>query len=149
MENLTIINQKKIAQQRRSNLHKILLLSIKIMPMLISIFYLLNTILTFFNIDVIIISFIASVSLLPLLFMFLCSIVFQFCLYHRMFLYYIFICNLITYIDYKYTLPLSNFGLLMLYMIVSGISLFVILYSYVSNTKFNKSTVTKNFKRFR
>lgn len=119
-------------EAQRKNLHKILLLTIKVLPMLISICYLANTILTYFGIDLIVISFLASVSLLPLIFMYLCSMVFQFCFYHRMFLHYILLCNIITYLDYVFCLPLSEFGLLMLYMIITGISLFIILYSYVS-----------------
>ena len=119
-------------ETQRKNLHKILLLAIKILPMLISIFYLINTVLTYFGIDLIVISFVSSVSILPLIFMYLCSVVFKFCFYHRMFLHYILICNIVTYLDYTFHLPLSEFSLLMLYMIITGISLFIILYNYVS-----------------
>ena len=129
---------------QRKNLHKILLLAIKILPMLISVFYLLNTVLTYIGKNTIIISFISSVSVIPLFFMYLCSIVFKFCFYHRMFLHYILICNIITYLDCKCKLLLTDFELLMLYMIVSGISLFLILYAYV--TIFNKGSITKNFR---
>lgn len=122
-------------EQARLSLHKLLRIVIKILPMLIALFYLLNTVLTYCGIDLIFISFIASVSLLPLLFMFLCSIVFQFCFYHRMFLYYILICNIITYIDYKFVLPITDFNLFMLYMIITGLTLFIILYDYQRNKK--------------
>lgn len=128
---------------QRKNLHKCLLITIKILPMLISLFYLLNTILTYYNIDLIFISFLASVSILPLMFMYLCSIVFKYCFYHRMFLHYILICNIITYLDYRFILPLNDFEMLMLYIIITGISLFLILYNYV---KINKRTITKNNK---
>ena len=130
--------------KQRKNLHKILLLVIKTLPMLISVFYLLNTVLTYMGKNTIIISFISGVYIIPLVFMYLCSMVFKFCFYHRMFLHYILICNIITYLDYKCKLPLTEFELLMLYMIISGISLFLILYAYV--TRFNKGSITKNFR---
>lgn len=109
-------------------IYKIELYTIKIIPMAISVIYLLNTILSYCYIDLPILSWIGGLSLLPWLFLYLSSFVFRLCIYHRMFLYYIAVCNILSYIDYTWTLPISDRGLFLLNIIIAGIFLFVILY---------------------
>lgn len=109
-------------------IYKIELYTIKVIPMAISVIYLLNTILSYCYIDLPILSWIGGLSLLPWLFLYLSSFVFRFCIYHRMFLYYIAMCNILSYIDYTCTLPISDRGLFLLNIIIAGIFLFVILY---------------------
>ena len=109
-------------------IYKIELYTIKVIPIAISVIYLLNTILFYCYIDLPILSWIGGLSLLPWLFLYLSSFVFRFCIYHRMFLYYIAVCNILSYIDYTWTLPISNRGLFLLNIIIAGIFLFVILY---------------------
>ena len=109
-------------------IYKIELYTIKVIPMAISAIYLLNTILSYCYIDLPILSWIGGLSLLPWLFLYLSSFVFRFCIYHRMFLYYIAVCNILSYIDYTWTLPISDRGLFLLNIIIAGIFLFVILY---------------------
>lgn len=109
-------------------IYKIELYTIKVIPMIISAIYLLNTILSYCYIDLPILSWIGGLSLLPWLFLYLSSFVFRFCIYHRMFLYYIAVCNILSYIDYTWTLPISDRGLFLLNIIIAGIFLFVILY---------------------
>lgn len=109
-------------------IYKIELYTIKVIPMIISVIYLLNTILSYCYIDLPILSWIGGLSLLPWLFLYLSSFVFRFCIYHRMFLYYIAVCNILSYIDYTWTLPISDRELFLLNIIIAGIFLFVILY---------------------
>ena len=109
-------------------IYKIELYTIKVIPIAISVIYLLNTILSYCYIDLPILSWIGGLSLLPWLFLYLSSFVFRFCIYHRMFLYYIVVCNILSYIDYTWTLPISDRGLFLLNIIIAGIFLFVILY---------------------
>jgi hypothetical protein len=66
-----------------------------------------------------------------LVFMYISSYVFRFCSYHRMFLHYIVINDLINLTDYYYTLPISDWELFILHMSIAGVSLFIILYLYV------------------
>lgn len=109
-------------------IYKIELYTIKVIPMAISAIYLLNTILSYCYIDLPILSWIGGLSLLPWLFLYLSSFVFRFCIYHRMFLYYIAVCNILSYIDYTWALPISDRGLFLLNIIIAGIFLFAILY---------------------
>ena len=58
-----------------------------------------NTICAYYEIDTIWMSYVGGTSILTLMFLYLASYVFKFCEYHRMFLHYIVICNIIDTID--------------------------------------------------
>lgn len=103
--------------------------------MIISLFYICNTVTSYNKIDIPVLSNIAGVSLFSWVFMYLASIVFRFCLYHRMFLYYILITDLINITDYYIGIPLSDFNMIMVHSVITGISLFIILYLYVKSHK--------------
>lgn len=109
-------------------LYKIELYFLKVIPMVISGLYLGNIILSYFNIDVKICSILGGMSVLPLIFIYISSIVFKFCNYHRMFIHYIGTCNLIEYLDYYECIPLSDRAFLIMSTIITGIFLFIILY---------------------
>ena len=57
--------------------------------MVIALAYLVNTVSSYFGVDIPILASIAWMSLIPLIFMYISSYVFKFCEYHRMFLHYI------------------------------------------------------------
>ena len=117
------------------SLYKIELWFLKVIPMLMALNSLSNAILSYFDIDLTIFSYIGGVSLLPLLFFYLSSYVFKFCEYHRMFLHYMLITDCINIYDYHMGFHLSNLGYLCLHMIIAGISLFLILYLYLKRRK--------------
>ena len=118
---------------RNKSLYKIELYLLKVMPMLLAAIYLINTVLSYYYIVLPALSYIGGLSFIPLLFMYISSYVFRFCSYHRMFLHYIVINDLINLIDYYYTLPISDWELLILHMSIAGISLFITLYLYVKS----------------
>lgn len=124
---------------RSKDLYKIELYLLKVMPMLLAAIYLVNTVLSYYDIIIPVLSHIGGLSFIPLVFMYVSSYVFRFCSYHRMFLHYIVVNNSINLIDYYYTLPISDWELLILHISVAGIILFIILYLYVkSHSKFIK-----------
>lgn len=116
---------------RNKDLYKIELYLLKVMPMLLATIYLVNTVLSYYDIIIPVLSYIGGLSLIPLVFMYTSSYVFRFCSYHRMFLHYIVINDLINLTDYYYTLPISDWELFILHMSIAGVSLFIILYLYV------------------
>ena len=120
-------------------LHKVLLVLLKVIPMLTALGYLLNTLLLYVGIDAAILSFLVGMSLLPWLFILIAAFVFRFCIYHRMFLYYILCTDSINIYDSYIGIPIDNFNLLKLHMIITGIFLFLILYLYV---KCNKKSIS-------
>lgn len=108
--------------------YKLFLGFLKILPILMAGLFLLNTILSYFDIDWTVISYIASVGLIPWLFILVSSYLFRFCEYHRMFLWYIMVNNIICWIDEEYGLPVSDRSYFILHIIIAGIFLFLVLY---------------------
>lgn len=111
---------------------------LRYLPMIMAGLHLLNVILSYFDIDVSIISYLSGVGLIPLVFIFLASYMFKFCVYHRMFLWYIVANDIISWVDFNYGIPLSNWGYLVLHYIIAGIFLFIIIYlkfTYCPNKK--------------
>ena len=109
-------------------LYKIELYIIKTIPYLLALFYLLNTTLSYFYIDVPVISYIAGVSLLPLLFFYISSFVFKFCIYHRLPIYYIFINWLLVVLDYYYDFTKYYETTVLISFITAGITILLIVY---------------------
>lgn len=99
---------------------------LKILPMLIAGLYLLNTVLSYFDIDIPAISYLANFFLW--LFVMMASYRLKFCEYHRMFLWYILANNIICITDTEVGLPIDNWNYFILHVIVAGIFLFLVLY---------------------
>ena len=130
---------------RSKTLHKTLILVIKYIPMVISMFYILNTVLCWLGIDAPVLSNIAGVSLLTWSFLFLSDIVFQFCIYHRMFLYYILVDDLLNIYDFYFGIPLSAVEVLEIHSVLIGLLLFSILFVYLKvYVKDNKGDIIKD-----
>ena len=109
------------------SLYKIELYLIKVIPMLLAGITLLNTILCYFGINTPLLSYIGGVSFLTLGFLYLTSFVFKFCAWHRMFLHYTLIINVLNTIDYYIGIPMSTHHLFVLHAIITGLSLFIII----------------------
>lgn len=116
--------------EERSNVskafYKIVLYSVKVVPMLIAGIYLLNTVLSYFDIDCDWLSY--FVQLLFILGLYMLSIAFRFCRWHRMFIHYILVITIINIIDYKFGIMLSDRNLFLMYGIITGLFLFLALY---------------------
>ena len=96
--------------------------------MIIAGIALANTVLSYYGIDVPSLSYIGGVSILVVIKFYITSYTYRFCSYHRMFLHYIVITNIINIYDYNIGIPISNRNLFVLHMIITGVSLFIILY---------------------
>jgi hypothetical protein len=124
-----------ICIMERQLLHSLEIKTIKVIPMLLALIAVANTTLSYFDIDVPLLSYLGGVSLFPLLFLYLSSYSFSFCEYHRMFLHYVILTWVLNIIDYYWGIPVSDKNLFLLYMIIAGIFLFVILYLYLKSRK--------------
>ena len=102
--------------------------TLKILPMIMAGLYWLNTVLSYFDLDYSLVSYLAGVGLIPLIFIFIASYAFNFCNYHRMFLWYIVANDIICWVDYNFELPISNWNYMVLHSIVAGVFLGLILY---------------------
>lgn len=121
--------------------YKLMLLILKVLPIICSLGYCTNIILSYFDIDISWIGYIVHVSLIPLIFIYIASIVFKFCAYYKAFIYYIGINEILNILDYNGPLPLSDKELFLLNMFILALLLFTLLYIHVKNSKktFSKS----------
>ena len=108
------------------SLYKIVLYSVKVIPMLVSGIYLLNTVLSYYGIDLELFSYVVQFLFIGL--MYISSYAFKFCSWHRMFIHYILIILILNIIDYHVGIPLSDKGMVTLYIIIATICLFIALY---------------------
>ena len=92
---------------RSKILYKIELFLLKIIPMLMAVCSACNSILSYFDIEVVIINYIGGVSLLPLIFLYLSSYVFKFCAFHRLFIHYYAFIDILNVSDH-YLHPYFN-----------------------------------------
>ena len=115
---------------KRKRLHKLTIGVLKVIPMLLALVSLLNSALSFIGIDLIILSYIGCTSLLSISFLYLASYCFGFCNYHRMFLHYVVINDLLSVYDYYIGIPISNLSLFLTHIIITGVTLFIILHLY-------------------
>ena len=117
-----------VENSRNRVLHKFFLVFLKIIPMAMAGLYLLNTVLSYFDIDYSVVSYLTGLGLIPWLFILVASYTLKFCVYHRLFLWYIVANDLVCWIDYNFEFPVSDRGYLLLHFIVAGLFIFLILY---------------------
>lgn len=127
------------ANLRSKTLCKIQLYMLKVIPMVMAFCYLLNSIFSYFDIELWFLSYLSSCSICMIVYLYISSYVFRFCEYHRMFLHYIVVNTAINTYDLYIGVPLDDFELLVPYMSITGITLFIILYLYVKNHKKSSS----------
>lgn len=129
------------ASYLNKTLYKIQLYLLKVIPMVMAFICILNSVLSYFDIDLPILSYIVGNSFLTIVYFYITSYVFKFCSYHRMFMHYTTITWIINIVDLYIGIPTGDLPYLLLQLIVAGISLFIILYLYV---KSNKKASTKD-----
>ena len=112
-------------------LYKLGLYMIRVIPVIISVIYFINTVLTYYGYRIELFSALCGISLLPLVFIYLSSRVFKFCLRHRLFIYYIAFSEAEAWIDYKIGIPVSSETIF-----IFDILLFMALIIYVLYLKF-------------
>ena len=132
-----------VVEKSKRSEYKLLIIVLKFIPILTTLCYMSSTIFNYFGYNIEPLSNIGGMSLLTWLFIYLASIVFNFCSYHRIFLWYIFIDDIFNIIDYYITIPISTDNILMLHNIFIGITLFTVLILYVKD---NKVIIRKNNK---
>lgn len=123
--------------------HRLFLGFLRIIPMVMAGLYLLNTVLSYFDVEWPIISYLTGIGLIPWLFIMLASYLFCFCEHHRMFLWYILANNFICWIDSKWPLPISNWDFFVLHIIIAGLALFLALYFHQREVKRRRQAFNK------
>ena len=125
VENMDVEENSGLSSYHKS---KLFIGFLKILPMLMAVLYLANTVLSYFYIESRVFSYLSSIGIIPWAFIMAASYRLHFCAHHRMFLWYILANNLICWVDEKYTLPIDNWNYFILHIIVAGLFLFLVLY---------------------
>lgn len=126
---------------RSKLLYKVFLIALKYIPILVTLSYIANTALCWFDIDIPVLSNISGMSLLTWLFMYIATYVFKFYNYHRLLLYFILVDDSINIYDYYFTIPLEDHVMLELHTSLIGILVIVLLINHV---KSNKRSISKD-----
>lgn len=130
VQDTAVVEERKLAEEKRidKRWYKVTLGLLKVIPMLLATCDALNTLTCLLGYDLVIFSFIGGVSFLTLAFLYLVSYVFRFCIYHRMFLHYILVNNIISTLEFTVELPVSFLGLCCIFSVNFCVFLFLILY---------------------
>ena len=115
---------------KSKHLYKIELWLIKIIPFVLAIVCFVNTTLSYLRIDIPFLSYLGSTALLPLIFLYVSSYVFNFCLFHRLPLHYIAINWILNVFDEYIGIPLSNRDLYSVYLIIAFIFIILLVYEH-------------------
>ena len=87
-----------------------------------------NSIASYFYIEIKVLNYIGSISLLTCIYLYIASYTFKLCNYYRMFLHYAVIIDIFNIIDFYIGIPIKDNELFMLYVIISDITLLLIIY---------------------
>ena len=120
----------KVERKPSKRLYKVTLGTMKLIPMILALCAVLNTVFCFVGIKFDVLSLFGGISFLPLMFLYLTSYLFGFCRYHRMFLHYVLVTNVITLIEFYVGIPVSDEILMCIMSIITCVFLFLILYYY-------------------
>lgn len=117
--------------------YKLELLYNKHIPMIIALCLAINNILCYFKMYnfCTIGNYVFGMSLLPIIHMYISSIAYKFCRYHRMFIHYIITNYSINIYDYYIGIPISSHNLFCINIVIMAIFLFLILYYYLKSKK--------------
>lgn len=101
---------------KTKELYKVDLFLLKLLPMIMAFSYIVAQYAALFNIGsgpifvLQVVTHYLGLLLAPMMFMLISSKVFQFCNYHRMFIYYILVIQLMNITNWYAKIPISNFA---------------------------------------
>lgn len=119
--------------KNRKLVNKSFLIILKYIPHLISLVYIIYTILGLCGIDTNVVGCFFHISLISWLYLLLTSIIFRFCYVHRLPLYYIGLNELITCIDYYIEIPIKEFNLIVIHSLLLISLIFGYSYFYINH----------------
>lgn len=127
---VAIINMAAVERSVEKHSYKVFLQTLKVLPMVLAFTCCLNTYLAFFGYEFPLLSYIGGISFSGWLFIYIATIVFKFCIYHRMFLYYVLVTNILSVYEFHIGIPIDDAGLLRLYSFITAVFMFLILFLY-------------------
>lgn len=120
---------------KSKSLYKAFLLFLKCIPFVLALSNVLNTIFSYFCIELVFLTYMSSIGIIPMLFMYLAAYVFRFCIYHRIFLDYTSLSTCITIYDYYVGIPIVDAGMMTLQLALFFIAIVVALITHLKQKK--------------
>lgn len=120
---------------------KVELFLLKIFPILIALCYFTSSILSYIGINTMPFMYISGLSLLPIIFMYIASHAFNFCAFHRVFIHYIVINNIIKMFHHFRWFGVRDSTLFKIHIIVAILTVIIGIVVYV---KGHKRTIIEN-----
>lgn len=114
---------------------RIFLIVIKWIPFIMSLLIVLNLVFDLIGIPTIIFSILGDSSLITVLFILLASFLFQFCIYHRLFIYYILLYDIISWLDYIFIFDLNSKLFISISIIIFVIICIIVLYLHIKDNE--------------
>lgn len=124
------IQKENLLQKRSKTLHKWVIGTIKVAPIIIGGMSFINAVLTYFEFTTIILNYLVGVSLLFVFILFLLSYELKFCVWHRLLLYYIVLYNMLSIYDLYIGIPVNNQGFLIIHLGLAALFLLLIVRFY-------------------
>lgn len=107
---------------------KYFVIATKVLPILIAIIHLLNTVFAFMNLTTIPLSYLGGISLFPIAYLYFASFVFKLCNYHRMFLHYSVGINSLNLYDYYIGIPVEYTTLIAIHVVYTIATMLLIIH---------------------
>lgn len=127
----------QIIDKRR---HKLLIFVLKILPAIMASSYVIEMISIFLGFGTqVLVNFIGMI-VAPILFMYLASYVFKFCEYHRIFIHYVLILEILTTIKWYYPIIVTSQLVLNISFFLSGLLMLCVVF-------FNVYKIYKKYRR--
>ena len=126
----------------KQKLYKINILILKTLPLILALFYFLWNILSALGVSIKIFSYLGSLSILPAIFILISSKTFEFCITHRIPIYFILTVNLINYVLSLVMVSISvKWYLTILSSVLLLFILLIIVFKHKENAKNNKESI--------
>ena len=88
--------------------HKLMILALKMLPAFMAGSYLASTITNYFGLGLQVFIHFSGMVVAPILFMYIASSVFHFCAYHRLFIHYVLITEMLTTLKWYFPFILTS-----------------------------------------
>lgn len=117
-----------MAEKYNRNSIKRFILVTKVIPILIAIIHLINSIISFIGSNDIPLNYIGGISLLPIIYLYIASYTFHLCEYYRMFLHYSVLIDIINCYDYYFEIPINDSNYIILFVCITIVMMLITIY---------------------
>lgn len=131
----------EVVSLKSKSLYKVTLFSLKLLPAVMAISFFINTLCVYFPSGVAVITHFLGITMAPLIFMYIASYVFRFCSYHRIFIHYVAIIELLNIIDWYIGIPISNDVICIVHFVITGIFFILALVLYIKKKREDKLNI--------